>query len=79
MLCIPVEANLEARNGDCRVTFRINLANAENDNNTLQGTILKGDGAYTWNAVGTCQVIFTSLPNCDYLTFPITFEAHSKP
>ncbi|KAG5956119.1 hypothetical protein E4U57_002852 [Claviceps arundinis] len=80
----PVEASLEARNGNCHVTLN-------NDNNSLQGTIPKGDGAYTWKAVGWCEVIvnrnsrtcsgwkFTPLPSCDYLAFPITFDAQPIP
>ncbi|KAG6242778.1 hypothetical protein E4U23_006754 [Claviceps purpurea] len=69
----PVEANLEARSGSCH------------------STIPMGDTQYTWNAVGWCQVIvdrnskscsgwkFTPLPNCDYMDFPITFDAQPKP
>ncbi|CCE30286.1 hypothetical protein E4U35_005961 [Claviceps purpurea] len=80
----PVEANLEARSGSCHVTLI-------NDNNRLQSTIPMGDTQYTWNAVGWCQVIvdrnskscsgwkFTPLPNCDYMDFPITFDAQPKP
>ncbi|KAG6058800.1 hypothetical protein E4U32_004450 [Claviceps aff. humidiphila group G2b] len=75
----PVEANLEARSGNCHVTLT-------NDNNALQSTIPLGDSMYTWWPVGSCEVIvnrnskacsgwkFTPMPNCDYLAFPIVFD-----